>query len=127
MARALGAAAGLLGVEEGELRTQLTERLISVGSDDVTIPLAPEAARAARDACCKAVYQRLFAFYVHCLNVLLRPSAAGASAPSEDARGRSVGLLDVFVCCADGNPRESASPAPLCPCWMVVQPHRAHG
>ena len=94
-ARALEAAASLLGVGEADFRKQLTERLISVGSEDVTIPLAPDAARAARDACCKAIYQRLFTFYVHCLNVLLRPSST-VGASSQDSRGRSVGLLDIF-------------------------------
>ena len=95
--RALQAASSQLGVEAAALREQLTQRIISTGNDDVTIPLSPDGASLARDACCKALYQRLFSFYVHCLNVLLRPKlGAGSPLNADQSRGRSVGVLDVF-------------------------------
>ena len=70
---ALGRAAACLGVTACELGERLTTRVISVGGDDVTIPLNAAAAAQVRDALCKAIYQRLFAYYVDRLNALLEP------------------------------------------------------
>ena len=61
------AAARLLGFDEEMLRARTTERLISVGMDDVTIPLNPEDSSRARDALAKAIYMRLFAHLVQAL------------------------------------------------------------
>ena len=87
-AAALRRACGLMGIEEGEMGARLTQRLISVGRDDVTIPLEPAAAAAARDALSKALYQRVFAHIVQCLNGELDAAAAAAEevgVPEADA------------------------------------------
>ena len=66
------------GVPVDDLATRLTERLISVGRDDVVIPLSPADACKERDALSKGLYQRLFSHLVAGLNERLRVYRYGA-------------------------------------------------
>ena len=113
--KALDAAAAALQYTPGELLLQLTERWIAAGpSEEICITLAPAEARQVRDAVAKAIYQRLFLFYVEQLNAQLSPAAlrgalgtpravtATRRGSLQRAMSRSglsekvVGLLDIF-------------------------------
>ena len=114
--KALDAAAAALQYTPRELLLQLTERWIAAGpSEEICITLAPAEARQVRDAVAKAIYQRLFLFYVAQLNAQLSPAAlreAGAGGGGKPALTRAaslqhtmsqqglsekvVGLLDIF-------------------------------
>ena len=83
---ALEAACARIGIDVDELHSRLTERYISVGRDDVCIPLDPQGAGQVRDALSKAIYQRVFAFHVAALNDLLQPGAWDAMAPHTPSR-----------------------------------------
>ena len=77
----LGSAAKLLGIEPSEVELHMTTRWISAGpGDEVEIKLSPEVSSQSRDAVVKAIYQRLFLYFVHQLNALLLPSALKAAA-----------------------------------------------
>jgi myosin heavy subunit len=123
-AAALRRACGLMGIEEGELGARLTQRLISVGRDDVTIPLEPAAASSARDALSKALYQRVFAHVVQCLNGELD----AASAADEERRVPEADPAQPQPCAgADSHPdggsshyRESGRP-PAQRAWGTLQ------
>ena len=113
--KALGAAAAALQYTPEDLLLQLTERWIAAGpSEEICITLAPAEARQVRDAVAKAIYQRLFVFYVAQLNTQLSPAALSTSGAAggrpELTRTASlqrtmsqcglaekvVGLLDIF-------------------------------
>ena len=91
--KALGQAAAHLGVTTAVLEERLTSRTLSVGKEDVVVPLPPEEAATERDAIAKATYQRLFLLIVLKLRTLLEGDEH--SAADTDA-SRCIGLLDVF-------------------------------
>ena len=94
----LASSAITLGVDRDDLDERLTTRIISIGREDVVIPLIPEDAAKERDALAKAVYQRCFEYLVQGVGELLRPCAAAKMTQEEEveAARRRVGLLDVF-------------------------------
>ena len=91
----LGSAAKLLGIEPSEVELHMTTRWISAGpGDEVEIKLSPEVSAQSRDSVVKAIYQRLFLYFVHSLNALLLPSAlkaAAAAAAPEAGKGGGKG------------------------------------
>ncbi|CAF4765369.1 unnamed protein product [Pieris macdunnoughi] len=86
----LQVAAGLLGVEAGELRMALVSRLMQssrggMKGTAIMVPLKTYEAQNARDALAKAVYSRLFDFIVHRINT---------SIPFQ-ASSYYIGVLDI--------------------------------
>lgn len=89
---ALTTAAGLLGVGSGELEERVTQRILSVGMDDVIKPLPVAEASAERDALVKAIFQRLFALLVEALN----PPSDDSGSGNSTGAARTIGMLDIF-------------------------------
>jgi myosin-5 len=104
-ARALGRAAALLGLAPEALLAGLCRRVVRGGGRDaVTVELTRRQAEDARDALCKAVFERLFAWIVRRVNRTLRAAGAaggGPDGPEADWTGsRRIGVLDIFGCAA---------------------------
>ncbi|XP_055902162.1 unconventional myosin IC isoform X1 [Eupeodes corollae] len=86
----VAAVAKLLGCNVEELSAAMTHRTIDAQGDVVTSPLSREMAIYARDALAKAVYDRLFTWLVHRLNVSLQAKDVRA------ARKNVMGILDIY-------------------------------
>ena len=100
---AFEAAAEAWKLDPDELSDALLTFTRSAGAEERTELNTCEQAAEARDALCKATYQRLFAKLIALTNVALAAAAAAAAAAAEAAGGGRrmaggswIGLLDIF-------------------------------
>uniref|UniRef100_A0A8C0J2G7 Myosin VIIB n=1 Tax=Chelonoidis abingdonii TaxID=106734 RepID=A0A8C0J2G7_CHEAB len=82
----------LLEVDSRELQNSLTNHLIIIRGESVSMPLSVAQAADGRDAFVKGIYGHLFLWIVNKIN------AAIFNPPSQDSKNlrRSIGLLDIF-------------------------------
>ncbi|CAL4251462.1 unnamed protein product, partial [Meganyctiphanes norvegica] len=81
-------ASKLIGCEAEELGKSLTHRTIEARGDEICSPLTAEQALQARDALCKAVYERQFNWLVERLNTSLLSTESGNKT--------LLGILDIY-------------------------------
>ncbi|XP_071942149.1 unconventional myosin-Ib-like isoform X2 [Antedon mediterranea] len=75
----------------------LTKRTIGQKGEKVTTTLTPSQASYARDALCKAIYDRLFTWAIKTINSSIRESKDNAKNKVRDGSGRKVmGVLDIY-------------------------------
>jgi myosin-5 len=86
--RHLAAIAGLLKVEENDVRSAMCNRLITAGTDVMVKPETMEKANQARDALGKVLYSKLFDYIVTCVNTALRLKSETVT--------MQVSVLDIF-------------------------------
>lgn len=90
-AEVLSTAADLLGVTPNALSTALTSRVMKdkkQGGEDMVVPLTVPKAQAARDACAKAIYGRLFDSLVAKINDQIMSK--------EKTKKSVIGVLDIY-------------------------------
>ncbi len=88
----LQSASALFGVSHKDLSLWLTKRMMQTvrkNASEVIMELEPNAARAARDATSKAIYDRLFKWIVDRIN-------DSAGPPDVKKAANYIGLLDIF-------------------------------
>eukprot|EP00286_Rhodomonas_abbreviata_P017229 CAMPEP_0181329374 /NCGR_PEP_ID=MMETSP1101-20121128/23272_1 /TAXON_ID=46948 /ORGANISM="Rhodomonas abbreviata, Strain Caron Lab Isolate" /LENGTH=678 /DNA_ID=CAMNT_0023438439 /DNA_START=88 /DNA_END=2121 /DNA_ORIENTATION=+ len=94
-------AASLLKCPASLVSENLTHSLVKVTgeSNPIKVPQSGEQSESGRDALCKVMYEKLFAWLVGCINTCLSSSDAMANF-SEDERRRVeahfIGVLDIF-------------------------------
>lgn len=88
----LGAAAEMLGIEEGSLERLLIQRILSMRDGDIVTPLNANSASFARDAVAKGLYSALFDHIVNKINMAL-DETAGSVNPNDLP---FIGVLDIF-------------------------------
>lgn len=84
--------AKLLKVEEGALKTALTERVIAARGEVMQKMHNVSEAEYGRDALAKAIYDRLFTWIVQKINAALDPDQGQA----RRYRGTLIGVLDIY-------------------------------
>ncbi|XP_078282791.1 unconventional myosin-X [Rhinoraja longicauda] len=83
---ALGSAAGLLGLDPGQLAEVLTHRSMILRGEEISTPLTVEQAVDSRDSMAMALYSQCFTWIIRKINSRLKGK--------EDYK--SVGILDIF-------------------------------
>ncbi len=87
--RILTNAANLLGVNEGNLKAALLERILITRGESITLQLAPTKAVDSRDALTKTIYGALFLWVVSEVNQSI-------TWPNKSEVRSSTGVLDIF-------------------------------
>mmetsp|Transcript_8728 Transcript_8728/g.20024 ORF Transcript_8728/g.20024 Transcript_8728/m.20024 type:complete len:1539 (+) Transcript_8728:166-4782(+) len=99
--KALDTAARLLQCPADVISEHLTHSMVKVTGETnaIKVPQNAEQADAGRDALCKVVYEKLFAWLVGCINTCLSGSDAMSGfteAQRRSAENHFIGVLDIF-------------------------------